>query len=263
MNKIILNALKITPDINQDIKYQMLTNETFGIKQLKLEIINDTTLELNYNFENETKLEVVITINKNKKLTIIEKLNGKSSKIKTQYYLKPNSWANITKINDIETIKEYTIINLENDSQIEYNLKTIAKNKEEYDILTYHNGNNSKSKIITNGLAIKEGNIKLNISSFVPKQKKNCHVNQINKIINLTEMESIIKPNLYIDEYDVEASHSAWIGTFNEQELFYLKSRGIDSKTSEKILVEGFLTNKLEETLKEEIKTKIEKYWRW
>ena len=77
-----------------------------------------------------------------------------------------------------------------------------------------------------------------------------------------TENESIIKPNLYIDEYDVEASHSAWIGNFNEQQLLYLKSRGINKKEAEKLLIKGFLTNNLE-TLKEEIIEKIDNYWRW
>ena len=86
----------------------------------------------------------------------------------------------------------------------------------------------SASNIKNNGVCIERGNIIYQVSSFVPKEITGCIVNQNNRIINLTDNKCEIKPNLYIDSFDVEASHSALIGKFSDEEMFYIQSRGID-----------------------------------
>ena len=266
MNKIILENDKIIEtNLDNNIKYDIFTNDTFGIASLTLEITKDTDLEINYNFKDKTKIETIIIVNKDVNLRLFEKINGKYAKLRTKYYLKENSNVKTSKFNNIKEIKEYTIINLdEENANIEYNLKTIAEKEENYDILTYHNASNTTSIINPNGVNIKEGKIKFNVSSFVPKGKIKCDASQNNKIINLTNNECIINPNLYIDEYDVTANHSAWIGTFKEDELFYLESRGINKSDATKLLIKGFLANKLEikEDEIENIKNIIDEYWR-
>lgn len=48
-------------------------------------------------------------------------------------------------------------------------------------------------------------------------------------------------PALEILEPDVKAGHAATIGKVDENMLFYLMSRGISRKQSEKLLIEGFI----------------------
>ncbi len=264
MNKIILENDKIKTKELENIKFDIFTNDTFGITSLTLEINENTELELEYNFKEMTKIETIIIVNKNAKLKLYEKIKGTNAKIRTKYYLKENAQVKISKFNDIEEIKEYTIINLdEKHANIEYNLKTISEHDENYDILTYHNASETISKINPNGVNIENGKLKFNVSSFVPNKIIKCDASQNSKIINLTNNECIINPNLYIDEYDVTANHSAWIGTFKQQELFYLMSRGINKSDATKLLIKGFLTNNLEirEEEKEYIKNKIDN-WR-
>ena len=266
MNKIILENDKIKKEeLDNSIKYDLFTNDTFGITSLTLEITKDTSLELNYDFKENTKIETIIIVNKNVNLHLFEKIKGTNAKLRTKYYLKENSNTTVSKFNDIEEIKEYTIIYLEEPkAKIKYNLKTIAQKEENYDILTYHNASETISEINPNGVNIKDGKIKFNVSSFVPNKIIKCDASQNNKIINLTNNECIINPNLYIDEYDVTANHSAWIGTFKSDELFYLMSRGINKQEATKLLIKGFLTNKMEitEEEKELIKNTIDNYWR-
>ncbi len=266
MNKInIENDKIIEKNLDNNIKYDLFTNETFGITSLTIQIEKDTELEINYNFKEQTKMETIIIVNKNVNLRLFEKITGEYAKKRTKYYLKENSNTTVSKFNNIKQIKEYTIINLdEEQAKIEYNLKTISEQEENYDILTYHNASKTTSIINPNGVNIKEGKLKFNISSFVPNKIIKCDASQNNKIINLTNNECIINPNLYIDEYDVTAEHSAWIGTFKEEDLFYLMSRGINKKEAIKMLIKGFLTNRLEinENEKENITNIIEDYWR-
>ena len=57
----------------------------------------------------------------------------------------------------------------------------------------------------------------------------------------MSKNNSIIKPNLYIDEYDVDARHAATIGRFNSEDIFYLMTKGIDKKEAIELLISGFL----------------------
>ena len=71
----------------------------------------------------------------------------------------------------------------------------------------------------------------------------------------------MIKPNLFIDENDVVANHSALIGTFKDDEIFYLMSRGLDKKDAENLLTKGFLLKGVT-YYKEVLENIINKYWR-
>jgi Fe-S cluster assembly protein SufD len=49
------------------------------------------------------------------------------------------------------------------------------------------------------------------------------------------------KPELEIENNDVRCSHAASVGQMDENEVFYLQSRGIDRTTAERLIVKGFL----------------------
>ena len=48
-------------------------------------------------------------------------------------------------------------------------------------------------------------------------------------------------PDLEIKTDDVKCSHAASISNIADEHLFYLQSRGIDRKTAEQMIVDGFL----------------------
>ncbi len=49
------------------------------------------------------------------------------------------------------------------------------------------------------------------------------------------------KPKLEIEANQVKASHAATVGQIDPEQLFYLKSRGINQVEAEKLIVDGFL----------------------
>ena len=48
-------------------------------------------------------------------------------------------------------------------------------------------------------------------------------------------------PSLEIDENEVKAGHASTVGPVDEEQLFYLTSRGITRKEAESLVVRGFL----------------------
>lgn len=49
-------------------------------------------------------------------------------------------------------------------------------------------------------------------------------------------------PNLEIETDEVHCSHAATVGKIDEEEIFYLQSRGIDLKQAKDMIAEGFLS---------------------
>lgn len=91
--------------------------------------------------------------------------------------------------------------------------------------------------------------------------KINQGMNQSNSqqntnIINLSnEAKVYANPYLLIDEYDVQAGHGAAIGKVDEEQLYYLMSRGLSKKEAEKLIILGFLYPLIELIDSETIKT--------
>ena len=54
-------------------------------------------------------------------------------------------------------------------------------------------------------------------------------------------------PNLEIEENDVKCSHASAVGPVNEDQLYYLESRGVPTDVAERLIISGFLSEIVEE----------------
>lgn len=71
---------------------------------------------------------------------------------------------------------------------------------------------------------------------------------QTNRNIKLSEdawAESV--PNLEIENNDVHCSHASAVSPVDEEQLFYLESRGVPTAAAERLIVEGFLAEIISE----------------
>ncbi len=254
MNKIIIDN-NINYALDKKIDYEYIDG---FIKKIKIKVTKDTTLQINCKYKDDTKFDIQIDLDDNVKLKLIEVKKYVNSKIQFKYNLGNNAQIDIIKVNDVKNINEKNIVNLNGENaRIDLVLKTVSNDIEKYDILVNHNAKNTISNIITNGLNVK-GNIYFTVSAYVPKGMKNCVCDQQNRIINLIDNECIIKPNLLIEDVDSTANHSALIGNFTDDEIFYIQRLGIDKNTALKLLIEGFIKNSIPLKLAQ----KFKKYWR-
>jgi Fe-S cluster assembly scaffold protein SufB len=256
MNKIILkdNSFDI---LNTDNKIDFEISTDY-IKKIKIKVNKNTKLEIVFDNNEELKYEIEFNIKENVKCELIEIKKKNKIKILSKYNVEENSILNIKKINDITSINERNIINLNGvSSKVNCILKTVSKDNEKYDFVINHYNKETVSDITTHGVNI-NGNLYFNVTTYIPKGNIKSVANQNNRIINLTNNECVIRPNLLIDEYDITANHSALIGSFKDDEIFYMQRLGLDRKTANKLLIEGFLKSKLNTTLANNFK----KYWR-
>lgn len=265
MNKIVIDKENVQAEnINKNILIETIPRkDIFGITKVIITVMKKSDLYIYYNFDN-TKLDITINVNDNVKFNLYEYKYGVKGKLKCTINLGSKCVTNIERISKINQIKEMFVCNLNGtNANINYNFKTISTNKEVYDLIINHNEKNTISNIKNNAVSIENGKVTFQVSSYVDNGIKGCIVNQTNRIINLNNNKCEIRPNLYINEYEVDANHSALIGGFSSNELFYLQSRGIDEISANKLLIKGFLTSDLtNKKLISNIKKIIKEYWR-
>lgn len=265
MNKIkVVNSnLKIVR-LSESFNLECYQSKSFlNINDIKIVIRKSENLVLELELTNQTKLNISIELLEDVNSNIDIITTGVNGKIQYKYILNKNSNLNVTKFQNISSIKEMIIAELNGDgANITYNFKTISYDKETYDYSIFHNAKNTTSNIKNNGVCIDSGIIIYQISSYVPKNITGCSVSQNSRIINLTNNKSKILPNLYIDCNDTSASHSALIGKFDASEMFYIQSRGIKLEDALKLLITGFLTSDiLNKKIIKIINKNIENYW--
>ena len=267
MNRIILTDDKIEEiNIDDSIHVKLMPqDELIDITTLKITVLKDSFLEIDYNIKKETKLKVIFNILANANFTCLERKTGQ--KIKTQYQYDLASFASLNayKFYDTLGIKEYTTINLNgNDALANVVLKSLAKEEEKYEQFINHKAIHTTSNVINNIVNFASGKTKLSVALDILNDVKDAVANQDNQIITFNDNECVIKPILLIDEEDVMASHSAYIGNFSKDEIFYLESRGIPYKQAINLLIKGFMLKKFlnQTTIEDEIKAIVDEYWR-
>ena len=112
----------------------------------------------------------------------------------------------------------------------------------EIDIEVNHKAKNTTANTHIRGVVRDRATAKVNgtIKVFKGAQQTNSFLTE--KILILSDKaraEAI--PNLEIEADEVHCSHAATVGKIDEEQLFYLMSRGLKRPEAEDIIVEGFL----------------------
>ena len=79
-----------------------------------------------------------------------------------------------------------------------------------------------------------------------------------NTLMLSDDAEADASPKLIIHNHDTEASHSATVGQVDAEDLFYLESRSINSRTARNMLVEGFFVPVFEEIAVDEFREDVQ-----
>lgn len=178
-----------------------------------------------------------IDINENKELYTVDKTNQSRT-----YNVRENTKLVVYQYgididNDI-------VVNLNGENaEVEYHYSTINYDDHKYKIVVNHNSSKTISNIYNHGVNVKDNKLDFDITGYVPNKSDKSECNQKNQILNINDGKSTILPKLLIDNYDVVSSHSAYIGKFKDEILFYLMSRGISEKVSYDLLIKSFLVN--------------------
>lgn len=128
-------------------------------------------------------------------------------------------------------------------SEVSYHSSVLSRDDNKFMLHVDHNASNTISNVYNHGVNRNSNKLDFDICGKVLNTSKNCICNQENQIININDGHSTILPKLLIDQYEVTSSHSAYIGKFSDDILFYLMSRGISKKIAYELLIRALLIN--------------------
>lgn len=217
---------------------KLLVNSEEEINNLVIE--EDT--ELVFNFK-DTSRDIYIVVEDNICLNIVDISFNTSNKINITLKNDSRVIYNKFSINSGDYI--YTLLDGEY-SNVVINNSVVNNDDTKMKFVIEHNNTNTSSNLSNHGVNNSSGTLYFNVDSKINRSASLACANQENKIINLVTGDSKILPNLLVDNYDVSASHSAYISDFDKESMFYLKSRGISEKDARRLLLEGFLIGNLD-----------------
>ena len=251
MNKIIVKNNIVN-------NYQ---DDTIKIEDNIIKIEKDSDYEIEY--IDCDKVELIINII-NSRVNIMESSFDNTLEIDNIYNIN-NGGVKINKFYTNEGVKEKIVVNLNKEKDyIYYNFSSITKGIEEYIMDINHNAKNTLSNISNKLVALKNSKINFTIISNVYKECNGSILEQNTRIVTMDKCDTKIQPNMFIDLDDVEARHGSVIGTFKDDQIFYLMSKGISYNDTLKLLIKGYLLGNVMVNfdVRKKIIDIIDMYWR-
>ena len=154
----------------------------------------------------------------------------------------------------LEAIKKKVIIksNVEDNGSLRF-VESIASNVDTINKITINQvGENSKAEYLANGVNLGSNKFHFLIDGIINKESRGSFLEEDSNIINLKDGDSKIIPNMIINNEDVSANHSAYIGKIKDADIYYLESRGLPRSEIEKILLKASLLKGIETEVKEQ-----------
>lgn len=268
-------------DVGEDYIVLKNGNPIYKTKEdLSLNISNNGNLKVIHIIDQDTKISYNISKNINVKFIEIFYSIENSPKIIVDFNILESSNVHYLSLRHTNSKQEMNFvfnINLDKSAKLEYrtlssqnadgqvdehfrlngemsevDMKNVIINStgsnQEFSIRVYHNTGNTTSKLLNFGICNNASNLKINSTGIIKQGSHKSELSQRAKGLIL-DMDSLLSANplLEIDDFDCIANHGASIGAIDEDELYYLMSRGLTKDESEKLIINGFISPVLKE----------------
>ncbi len=235
----------LTITVKKGIHASLLVNYEFCDKKrmsnIYLEEASSLTILMKNDLQEEVNLEQNIQLDKDAQLKIAYwELNEGASQIKTMVYLN-ESGANAY----VENI-------------------AISNSNKDYFMQIEHLKPYTSAKMENYAIIKDQGKYKMEAVGKINKGAYASESHQSSRVLTLTKNHhSHVLPVLLIDENDVKASHATTLGQPDENQLYYLQTRGLNREAALSLLTLGYLMPISEifddESLRQNFKNEIEK----
>lgn len=147
-------------------------------------------------------------------------------------------------MNDGNTISDNTTNLIGDGSFADTKSVVVGRGKQTQNFTTkvIHHGKGSEGFILKHGVVKDEATTIFNGIGKIEHGASKSNADQESRLLMLSRnARGDANPILLIDEDDVMAGHAASVGKVDEQQLYYLMSRGIPKEEAERLIIFGFL----------------------
>lgn len=257
--------------IVRDFKECFLNSDTLAEEHYRLTIPENVSASLVVVLEGsrEAVLNLDVTVGQGasfKFLTINHNEAGVT--LNENYDLLESSEAVIAhaELNKAETVLNSSHYLKEGGADLQVNTAVLSSTKKTFNQDSFHKAGNTSAHVNNYGVVLADGHCDLIVRNTI---EKGCHGSATHQSSRLLTYDKSaiakILPVLYIYDNDVEASHAASLGQPDDEQLYYLETRGISRNEALKLVASGYLMpitrviddEKIVEALVNEIEEKV------
>ena len=165
-------------------------------------------------------------------------------------------------LNDGNTVSENLVALVGQGATAEVKTVAIAEGKQKQNITVNieHLAPYTEGHIVNHGVSKDSAQLTFNGIGKINKGMNGSNAQQESRAMILSETaRADANPILLIDEYDVKAGHAAGVGKIDEEQLYYLMSRGLTRRAAEILIIYGFLMPFIDDIRSEVIKSEFVK----
>lgn len=240
------DALSFEIDAKEDIK---LSLKCVSDASVFFSIINASNLEIEMEVINGSNVSLFFSNDSDNDVDIKENYSvNKDSKLSVSY----------SEFNDI-TAKRYTSIKLlEEGAEGTINSASLVNSKKDFRFIVENVAANTFGKLNNYAVVLKEGRLMIDAIGKIDKGARGSESHQTSRALSFADgQKTTILPELLIDENDVKASHAMSIGRMDDDQLYYLMSRGLSVEDCTSLVSAGYLYPIFESIKDEDIKNKL------
>lgn len=249
-------TLMIDSNQSENASYHFVI-ETDSSYLVKIEGKKDIEITVNVEVRNDSKFTCLV-INKNEATVRINDIYtiGSDCLVQVAYSLLNNKPIELSSVFDLNG----------QGSDLHVLTASVSAVKKQFNQICNHNASNTTANIDNYGVVLGNGNCQMVVKNRINKGYKNCQTHQTSRLLTFGETSiGKILPILYIDDNEVAASHACTIGQPDEQQLYYLQSRGLTRKQAVQLITVGYLmpitkvidNEDINNLLKEEIEKRV------
>lgn len=228
-------------DCDTDIEYHIGPN------------VNVKVTEVFYRVEKDLHLNIRINVHRNSSFYYISSKTSRNTvHANAITILEEGSYYNNNSLSVLSSDSEFSDLVYLNEAYAKADMKSLIVNTtgkiQNYSTIVYHNQNDTRSDFKNYGICANSSQLGIKTNGIIKKDAKRIELRQKSKGLILDESSRInTSPILEINDYDCIATHGSSIGAIDEEELYYLMSRGLTREESERLIISGFLTPILKE----------------
>ena len=251
---------KLVINVEEEIKYT-LNFEEDSEGSLFIELNGNGKLQLTYNVLAHANWNILSLNESSDSLMVKENIN---------LFKKSNLSMNYGELS-YGSHKKNTVANLLGErSEIELNAAILSFDSLDWDITAHHQAKHSVANVNNQAIVLKKAHLNLDVIGKIDNGFSGSETHQMSRIMNMGDgINTIVHPQLLIEENDVAASHAASVGQADEEHIYYLQSRGLTRDESLKLIVLGYLLpivhlipqTETRELLEAEIERKVMEAW--
>lgn len=229
--------IQVVYELNQDMKITYKVSSHVEINIIETRIIDHGCLHKIMNIAENAKVHIFHENNC---------INDEKVKCIDEVYLQRDAMCQsaYAELSDghYEGIYRYYLDGENADAKIRMAVLSKEDEQKHFEVLIQHNYPHTYGQMDNYGVVKDQGRLTIDGIGTITKGQHGAASHQTNKIMVFdSECVASANPYLYIDEFDVKASHAAGVGKMDEEHLYYLQTRGLSKKQAMHLITYGYL----------------------